>query len=407
MVGSVVSRLTKTLFGAAPAALDFPPPYTGMIAINSDVECTSWSTQLNLLASFAERDLEASFSYWCFGDERMTWRLFDEDGTPAAIADQALELIRAGCIDTLHSFGGITDGRGVRFDRASILRALDWLAARDVRTRVYTNHGTRMDTQNVGGDWADYQRGDVPGDPVYHLDRTFQFGCRFFWTDIDYDNQNAFFTASASAENRLLIPQKGRDGTPILRFRRYRGAFERAPYAGNIAEQIRRVLSQHCKGYAVVYQHLGVQRLPDGTPIANIRPYFDAAGFDALDTLSRLDKDGTLIVTSTERLLMHALLMTARPWRISKKNGNCIVEFEHEIRHEGVNIPLTQFDLCGWSMPLADGMQAIADFGGRQWRLAEWVADGRRYAGIPWERRAQPFSAIELRKLAAKPFGDL
>ena len=48
-----------------------------MVAVNSDVEFTSWEAQVDLLQLFAKRRLETAFSYWFFGDPEYTWHLFD------------------------------------------------------------------------------------------------------------------------------------------------------------------------------------------------------------------------------------------------------------------------------------------------------------------------------------------
>lgn len=383
----LLRKLNSKTFGRIPEPLAFPPPYQGMLSISSDVEFTSWDAQLDLVELFASRGLECGFSYWCYGDEQVTWRLFDEDGTPAPYAEAASHLIRAGMLDTLHSFGGVTDGRGARFDRAAMERALDWMSARGLRSRVYSNHGTRLDIQNVGGEWAEYQEGDVPGSPAYHLDLTTAFGVRFVWTDIDYDNQNPYFQLRGPAARRLLIPQKGRDGTPILRFRRYRGAFNRAPYAGNVGEQIANVLAHEPSGYSIVYQHLGVQRLPDGTPIPTTTPYFDAAGLAALERLADLDARGVLLVTSTERLLMHAVLMQAKPWRIEQSGERISVHFQRDFRYEQVHFELNFSDLNGWCLPIRPGQKVIAHLGEAEWELPTIKVCDELFGSIPWERR--------------------
>lgn len=56
-----------------------PPPYKKIIAINSDVEFTTWQAQLDIMKIFAERDLEVAFSFWLFGDPTWTWRILERD----------------------------------------------------------------------------------------------------------------------------------------------------------------------------------------------------------------------------------------------------------------------------------------------------------------------------------------
>ena len=96
--------MVRGWLGARREPLAFPPPYQGMVAINSDVEFTSWAAQLDLLDIFAAHDLESSFSFWCFGDEAVTCRLFDDADQPAPYATAAAFLATSGLIDTLHSY---------------------------------------------------------------------------------------------------------------------------------------------------------------------------------------------------------------------------------------------------------------------------------------------------------------
>ena len=385
----LVQAIGERIFGRSlrePAT--FPPPYRGMLAISSDVELTSWRAQLDLIEILGARGLECGFSYWCFGDPMNTWRFFEDDDQPSQFANAAASLARAGILDTLHSFGGVTDGVGCRFDRDRIHRALDYLADAGVRTRVYTNHGSPQDTQNIGGEWATYQEGDVPGASKYHLDLTTTFGLRFFWTDIDYDIDQPFCGLGEARKKDLLIPQRGRDGTPIIRFRRFRGAFARAPYAGNLDEQLDLVLADDPAGYSIVYQHLGVQRKLDGKPVPTSSPYFNPAGLAALDHLAALQADGELLVTTTERLLMHALLMQARPWVIEKVGQLVSVRFQKQLEYAGANFVLSMRDLEGWAIPIIGNDRVVAYFGDSTWEMPRIEALGRVYAMIPWTRLA-------------------
>jgi hypothetical protein len=388
MIGSIRTGLRKAMRSFRTVRpLAFPPPYRAMLAISSDVEFTSWQAQLALLRSFVARKLECGFSYWLFGDPKLTWRLFDEDGRPSLEFDAAIPLIKMGIIDTLHSFGGVTDGAGSRFDRTAIARGLEKLRARGIETSVYTNHGTTLDTQNVGGDWATYQRGDVPGDPVYHLDLTTQFGCKFFWTDIDYDNISPFFDIDqAAAPRSLLIPQTGRDGSPIIRFRRFRGAFDRAPTADTLDRQVELVLSNDVRGYSIIYQHLGITRDTQGKPQSIAAPYLASGGLAALDRLADLYDRGIAIVTTPARLLQHAVMMSARSWRILREPTGYRVVFAASFVWHEVHFKVTKETLSGWFMQVNPGDRVVAELDGAEWELGiEWH-DGRPYAGIPWAR---------------------
>jgi hypothetical protein len=383
----LIRRISEGILGRSiQEPLTFPPPYQGMLAVSSDVEFTSWQAQLDLIEVLGYRGLECGFSYWCFGDPATTWRFFEADDQPSPYANAAASLARAGILDTLHSFGGVTDGAGCRFDRDRIRRALDYLADSGVRTRVYANHGSPQDTQNVGGAWATYQEGDVFGSSKYHLDLTSAFGVRFFWTDIDYDNDQPFFGLSEARGKNLLIPQRGRDGTPIMRFRRFRGALTRAPYPGNLSEQLDLVLTGNLTGYSIVYQHLGVARNPDGKPVPNSPPYFNIDALTALDRLAALQADGVLLVTTTERLLMHALLMQARPWTLEKSENIVRVIFRKHLDYAGLHFVLSMRDLEGWAIPVIGDERVFACFDDSTWEMLRIEILGKEYAMIPWKK---------------------
>src|SRR5665213_2803688 len=207
------------LGGSAPrqlAPLSFPPPYQRMVAINSDVEFTTWTTQIDLLRCFTERRLETSFSYWFFGHSDITWHLFHPDMTLTEDGSAALPLLHEGVFDTVHSFTGVRNGPGYYLDRDMIHRGYKQLAGLGIVPRVYSNHGTEDDIQNIGGTWTGepgmpwYMKGDLPGSRCYHLDLSLRHGIRFFWLDVDavsYTHLRAHETGR-NLVCRLLLEKK-------------------------------------------------------------------------------------------------------------------------------------------------------------------------------------------------------
>ena len=167
----------------------------------------------------------------------------------------------------MHSFGGVTDGKGINLSRNIMEKCLEILDQNKIFPRVYSNHGTTLDTQNVGGQWATYQKGDVIGDKMYHLDLTLKHGFKFFWTDIDYDNVNPFFNIK-EFQNEFLINQISRNKQNLIRFKRFRGNLKYPPYIKNFSKQVDYLLSKTNCGYSVIYQHLGIDRNSNGKPFA-------------------------------------------------------------------------------------------------------------------------------------------
>lgn len=365
-----------------------------MIAINSDIEFTTWEAQLDLLRLFAERGLETAFSYWCFNDPAMTWRMFEQDSTPSPQAPVAFPLARAGVFDTLHSFGGVMNGRGCSFDRGEMGTALQRLSDEGIRTRVYSNHGTVRDTQNVGGPWMgpptpepnylNYHEGDLPSSPRYHLDLTLAYGVRFFWVDVDRARAVKTFSArSVDEPGSLFISQTSRDGNPILRFRRTDADVD--PDAINFGQQIDRVLDDAGEGYSIIYTHLGVARDSNMKPIQNPAPYLDRQGFEALDRLRESQRAGETLVCTTSRLLTHALISAARPWTIENRRNAIHIDFHQRFSLLGVDFTLDWADLEGFAVELPRRISATGALNGVARPLERWTCEGRSYAGLRWK----------------------
>ncbi len=384
--------------------LSFPHPYAGMLAINSDVEFTTWDTQMALMSLCGNLGLETAFSFWCFGDGKYTWRLFEEDNSLSPQAEMAFYLAREGFLDTLHSFGGAVHGSGTVIDRNRIQLAYDVLRKEGVQIQIYSNHGTKQDRQNIGGDWAVYQEGDLPSSSFYHLDVTLNYGIRFFWTDIDYDNVWHETAPAGPTEggHSLFATQLCRDGNRILRFKRHRGNLKFSPYAHNLAEQLHPVLQEGLHGYAVIYQHLGIHRTPDGKVIGGTAPQFRDADLAALRDLASLDRSGRILITTTKKLLRHAMVMQSRCWKVSAGEKVVEVQFPETVTWEGLRFDLNWDDLQGWCAEQRYDGPVFVSLGREKRELSAWEVGGVRYVGLPW-RRLELQASLEKALASGRP----
>jgi hypothetical protein len=358
-----------------------------MLAINSDVEWTRWSVQLALMRELADRNLETAFSLWLYSVPKKVWRLFEDDGSPSEEAQTAFQLARAGLFDTNHAIGGRVHQGECNYDRAAVAKAYERLAAEGIRFPIYSNHGTRLDRQNVAGDWADYQEGDLPESDLYHLDLTLAAGARYFWCDPDLVSDKMALAPLLNGDDALFVQGLGRDGNPYLRFRRYMGTLPQGgPSLCNFAAQLDQVLNARPRGYTVLYQHLGVERKPDGrADVARLPPLRpDAAR--ALDRLKAAQDKGDVLVTTTARLLDHAALMTAKPWRLAREGDHVTVVFDDELVLGDVGWPLEWRSVEGWAVPAGRLAGGTARLRGEERPLSEIVAEGRRYLGLTWNR---------------------
>jgi hypothetical protein len=230
--------------------------------------------------------LPMSSSFWFFSEdpENLGFSYFEGDdcGRTSRHAPYLAELLKLGYLDTLHAYGGFDVRGGFRRQHAQVaLAELDRLG---VRLSVWTNHGSALNVQNLGGQWANtYAQGDVPGNAAYHADLLPEAGFRYFWLDAFATNRFSlgnpvgrdFEDGLASRDespwgDRTLCHDALRDGREILAFRRFRGRRRYAPDPSSLADQISPQNLDHLEssgGAVILYQHLGCFREAEGRAV--------------------------------------------------------------------------------------------------------------------------------------------
>lgn len=382
-----LARIVRSLVSSVTGSyevLEFPYPYRSMLAINSDVEWTSWGMQEQLIEYLRNLGLDCSFSFWFYAGGDKTWSLFEAPGRQSKVFEQAVELMRGGVLDANHAFGGRRHCGGISFDRRDILSDYDVLAKHGVMTPIFSNHGSKQDTQNIGGDWGSYQEGDVPDSDSYHLDRTLAQGARFFWTDVDYVVDQPRLRPTFNSRDSLFRTQRCRDGNPIICFRRYLGRLTSGSCAQNIDQQLSPLLASTAPGYAILYQHLGVHRTEDGKPYSASDPVFPERCAEALEHLGKAHRSRTVLVTKTHRLLAHALMMAVKPWEIRKVGRKVEVFFERRGNAGGVDVRFSLADLSGWTVRVPKDSTVRAFYDGRDVSLERTSIDGACLYMVPW-----------------------
>jgi len=280
---------------ATVRVLAWPHPYRAGFALANDCEYFCWGDFCNLGRWLTTREstplgpglgLPMSSSFWFFSEdpENLGLSYFDGDDCRrmSRHAPYLADLLKLGYLDTLHAYGGFDVRGGFRREYAqAALAELDRLG---VRLSVWTNHGSALNVQNLGGQWANaYAQGDVPGSAAYHADLLPEAGLRYFWLDAFATNR--FSLGSATGRDfedglaardespwgdRVLCHDVLRDGQPILVFRRFRGRRRFAPDPSSLAEQISPRNLDHLEssgGAAIVYQHLGCFREAEGRAV--------------------------------------------------------------------------------------------------------------------------------------------
>jgi ubiquinone/menaquinone biosynthesis C-methylase UbiE len=352
--------------GCLPSLRRYPYPYRCAMAIHNDTDMMNfaafkdWHDFVNgtEITPYGEGlGLEIGDSYWIWSPER--WfslyheMPYKEKLEPSPETELISHLGKIGWLDTLHGFGDWREEWAISRDR--ILFALDRIQELGIKSTVYVNHGGNSNTaaHNIGGPWAYYQSGDLPGHRAYCLDLLKQFGFKYFWTDVCFEltkfgehltfaKQSALDSAVSQHNfrkffricnkdvspdltkeervaleqrffNRTLIPTYGRDRSKFYAFKRYRGEY--SPDSACFAHQVNSTnlnALETQQGSVIIYQHLGVWR-PLGctkgdSMYGNGRqesrlPLLDENAVWAFRRLAERVKSGKLFLTTTGRLL--------------------------------------------------------------------------------------------------------
>ncbi len=331
----------------------FPYPYKCALALSNDLEYLTpkafWDIHrfLNTTETTAMGPglgLQVTDSLFMYSaDQKRSYSYFQgTSATPSAHAPWLRELMQLGCIDVLHSYGDFSWIGG--FKRPMAERALEELERHNIHLRVWTNHGSVEDTQNVGASQAYYQMGDLPGSPEYHTDLTMAYGFRFFWLDFNATNMVGQDRATVRKDawreivatkrwrpggvrevfrqhkgNRLLKTETLRDGRKAYLFQRYRGP--KRPDPASLPDQLSQANMDTLKasqGYMVVYQHLGCDRRQDGGCNCNASPYFTPEVIAAFQRLADRYHAGEVFVTGVAKLLTYRMVTQGLRWKVAQ-----------------------------------------------------------------------------------------
>lgn len=319
----------------------YPYPYRCAVALSNDAEYMTPTAFWDLHQLLDRLELEVTDSAFMYSTSRA--RSFSyfrgTEAEPSAQAGWMRDAMRAGLIDTLHSWGDFDEGG---FCRAHALRAAEELTREGLRPAVWTHHGCAANTQNLGGPQDEYQRGDLPDAAEYHADLTLALGVEFFALDADdvclpgHDSDWSLRLVWREARReprlralrdrlrrgRLLGTERLRDGRLVRTFRRYRGPWR--PDVRTLARQLAPPRLDHLAesaGCMVVYQHLGCDRNASGCCRPNRPPYFDPPGLRTLEDLSARHLTGQVWVTGLHRLLRYRAVQEGLRWSWRARGG--------------------------------------------------------------------------------------
>jgi hypothetical protein len=320
----------------------FPYPYRAALAICSDIDETQDSAEFLAIQRFLNTEAETSMgrgvgleigNSFYFYDKKNEFSYFTSDKRAPRLI---VEMIHAGYIDCLHSYGNAAT------QRYQIARALDTLDQHNCKLDVWINHfGAPSNLCRKFEYMLDQCRGDDPQSDVYHTDLTLSYGIQFAWvgattrvigqaaqrartlspmTHIVDPRHPIASTTSILKEvrkralgmrgderfiihrhNRLIDTLQLTDGRKVHEFLRYcnhpvdisLGATSRG-LAYAIAPRVLKRLVE-VGGYMLVYTHLS-KNSDCGQPIA-------PETVTALRHLADEQRNGRILVTTTSRLL--------------------------------------------------------------------------------------------------------
>lgn len=343
----------------------FPYPYRAALAICSDIDETKTAEELLEIHRFLNTTqptsmgegvgLEIGNSVYFYDGKREVSYFTQGEETRSLLVD----LIQAGYIDCLHSYGDVA------FTRDQIERALDVLHRLDCKLDVWTNHyGSRTNVSDKFEYFFGECCGDVPGAEVYHTDITLDYGIRFAWVgastrlvgqspanpvplhtrvfDPQYPRQSCINLAKEMrkkflgrlgderfvllSRNQLIQPLPLRDGRTVYEFIRYCNhpvSVSRGATSRGLAYAISARALAHLKasqGYMIVYTHLGKNK--------DCNQVIAPESQDALRNLAREQDAGNIYVTTTSKLLNYHHACEHLEWSYQQVQGQTRIFIE-------------------------------------------------------------------------------
>lgn len=356
-------------------------------------------------------DLEVGSSFWFFNATN-TSQLSYYRGKSRINSDFAYfcrNLWKSGHIDMLHTYGNFDEGG---FERQFAEYSISELEKYGVRIKVWVNHGNRNNLQNLGR--FEFQNGADPGSAAYHFDLLRSYGVRFIWSGrmTHVIGQNAENTHNVRLtnfaqkllsrtkyrflresifdfENRLSMTITLQDASEVWDFVRFVNRFglEKTKDAYDLVGQthpsVIKILISNA-GYLVLYTHMcegvsNLKHLPQKL-INNFR------------FLSRMYRDGKLLVATTSRLLQYNEVHDKVVWQTENKDGMKKIDISLDIDTLGSKQKLSEDMLQGMTFYCDDPHKTAIFFDGKPMKIQRNPKDatGRFSVTIPWRKLEYP-----------------
>ena len=379
----------------------FPYPFKAGLAICSDIDGCDKNTFLAVHRYLNNEDkglgLPVADSF--FGLSRDPGQLafyLDEDLTLSPNAEFLEQAIKDGLIDSIHSWGDFNDKPPDPYPLRKLAEKLTrFIKDRDLAVKIWINHGTPNNYQNLEARIPRTYKGDDPTTPYYTADLLREFGVKFYWWSellgwplsgrrtplfpsvlpkiiINYLKniikivlkRNYQLKTTAQIMN-LAVPSKLADGSKLIGFTRFNCASN-----GLWALPTRNTL--HCslkaqilddlikqEGYLILYTHLGLPKQP-------YDELFTKENRQTLAELAACYHDGFIWVTRTVDLLTYWMVIHFLEWRTYTKGDKFLVDLEYlNDPTTGPRIP-TKDELAGLCFYSTRPNDTIIRLNGRQ-----------------------------------------
>jgi hypothetical protein len=388
----------------------FPYPFKCALALCSDLDGTATIDKYLELQKYlcTESDtsagrglgLETGNSFWFFRNtDNPGISYFNNLSVKQTnFAAIARELIRAGYIDVLHTYGDFENGG---FERKFAEESVNEIAKESLKLKTWVNHGGLNNSQNIGA--IKGYKGDMSGSNSYHMDLIKQTNIRYFWLSqithlVGQDSKITFNNFLKNQAQKLLAVKYGsrqikpffnnrlmdkielRDGTNVYAFQRFINPWGKYAYTdiNNIPYQINSSVLQELidnNGYLILYTHLGNN--PGGGE------QIPAAARKILEELANQSREGNIFITTTTRLLTYYEVWNKLEYDLSVKDEL------FEINLKSVSDPE---DLIGITFYTPEPQKTILKMNGGEIKTTKNHPDytGMRSISIPWTRLQYP-----------------
>ncbi|MFZ5569580.1 MAG: hypothetical protein ACOZF0_04210 [Thermodesulfobacteriota bacterium] len=335
-----------------------PFPYSAALSICSDIDDCDRRTFLELHRFINHPGdglgLPVADSFFAVGQTPGQLAYFLPDGrSPGPDAALIIEAVRAGLIDSLHSWGDFNHNPpNPAALRDSAQRLTDMFARNGLSLKTWINHGDPNNRQNLKARLQPGYAGDNPASPFFTLDLIRVLGIQYYWWSelVDWPlsgrrppktmrvaiqphinlMKNLMknivgrrrLTRTTAQINELCQPARLTDGTLLMAFTRHLRRFKEPSTRHTLRYALAsRVLDELMaeQGYLILYTHLGMPRFADGA----LLPEADLA---ALRHLADLHRRGKIWVAPTTQLLDYWMVTKYLDWQAFREEDRLVVE---------------------------------------------------------------------------------